>query len=346
MASSLTQLKFSELLQPFFSLSYPVPKPAQTESFTDSSYYATGPKDLLFVVGVIAVMAVLRDITRIYVFEPFAKWKLMADLRTTRTNGHTNGHANGNGRSKPSKKELQKVNHGVVRFAEQGWALIYYTAQWCFGVYVNVKLQHGLISHSNLWIGYPHTPLAGPVKFYYLTQTAFYTHQILVLQAEAHRKDHIQMMSHHFITVFLMGLSYAFHCTRVGSIIMVLMDTCDIYLPLGKMTKYIGLPHQISDWVFAVFMLSWFVTRHIFYNLVLWSTIFDLPKFIDLEWKPEIGKFLTVEYHHSHLPTDHPTLMVRYHHQVAIRVVVHGEEADDVRSDDEDDGESDDKKKD
>lgn len=81
-------------------------------------------------------MAVLRDVTRIYVFEPFASWKLMRDLRVQskpKTNGHMNGLAN------PSKKALQRVNHGITRFAEQGWSLLYYSVQWSFGL-VRVSL--------------------------------------------------------------------------------------------------------------------------------------------------------------------------------------------------------------
>ena len=82
---------------------------------------------------------------------------------------------------------------------------------------------------TTLWIGYPHIPLAGTVKFYYLTQTAFYTHQVLILNAEARRKDHWQMMLHHIITVALMVISYSYYWTRIGCLIMVLMDCghCD-----------------------------------------------------------------------------------------------------------------------
>jgi TLC domain len=55
-------------------------------------------------------------------------------------------------------------------------------------------------------------------------------HQILILNAEARRKDHIQMMTHHIITVILVVTSYFTNFTRVGCVIMVLMDCCDIIL--------------------------------------------------------------------------------------------------------------------
>ena len=41
------------------------------------------------------------------------------------------------------------------------------------------------------------------------------------------------MMAHHIITVVLMTASYVTNFTRVGCVIMVLMDCCDIFLPVS-----------------------------------------------------------------------------------------------------------------
>ena len=65
-------------------------------------------------------------------------------------------------------------------------------------------------------------------------ETAFYTHQMLVINAEARRKDHWQMMTHHVITVSLMLLSYSYNYTRVGCLVMFIMDWCDIWLPVSS----------------------------------------------------------------------------------------------------------------
>ena len=98
--------------------------------------------------------------------------------------------------------------------------------------YVHRNLPTRILDPTDLWRDYPHVPLAGPLKFYYLTQTAFYIHQILILNAEARRKDHVQMMTHHVITVILMATSYFSNFVRVGCLIMVIMDWCDIFLPV------------------------------------------------------------------------------------------------------------------
>lgn len=103
--------------------------------------------------------------------------------------------------------------------------------------YVHYNLPTSALNPIDVWTDYPHNPLAGPVKLYYLLQTAFYTHQILVINAEARRKDHWQMLGHHFITVPLMVGSYFYNYTRVGCLIMFLMDWSDIFLPVST-SKY------------------------------------------------------------------------------------------------------------
>ena len=259
---------------PFVTLSYPVPTPPHPDSFPDSSYYDIGRLDACFVVTCIVLMAVARDISRLYILEPAARWKLMRDAKNAKRkekktnrrangalngNGHANGHANGdvslpNGGSKAvyfTPRERKEMHRKVLRFAEQGWDVIYYILQWSYGLvssplawyeafviscvpaqYVYLNTPASPIKTDNLWIGYPHFPLAGPVKLYYLTQAAFYTHSVFVLNAEAHRADHIQMMTHHVITIALMLTSYFYNFTRVGCMIMVLMDWCDIWLPV------------------------------------------------------------------------------------------------------------------
>jgi len=144
MNSTLTTQRF---LRPFFSLSYPTDPPKNIDSFFEASYYTTGRQDLCIIVTCIAVMAILRDVLRLGVFEPFAHWKLSRDLirrkrreaattMKSQSNGHANGHANGvvNSDPRPTPKELRQVRRSVLRFAEQGWSVVYYTLQWSFGL--------------------------------------------------------------------------------------------------------------------------------------------------------------------------------------------------------------------
>ncbi|CAK5275574.1 unnamed protein product [Mycena citricolor] len=321
MSSGLVD-RLPSYLAPFLTLSYRVDTPENVDSFPDATYYHSGQLDICFIISCIAVMAVLRDALRLGVFEPFARWKLTRDLDLKRAaskrkaNGSGNGHVNGT----HSKKELQHLHRSVLRFGEQGWSVAYYPVVWGYGLYVNYMLPTQLTDYRALWTGYPHIPMPGPVKAYYLLETAFYIHQVLVLNAEAPRKDHYQMMAHHFVTVFLMGASYYHHFTRVGCLIMALMDCCDIFLPLAKMSRYIETPKWVSDMLFALFLVSWFVTRHVLFSGVIWSVYMNVGALVNLP-----------SYYALVIQLGWFAMICR----VAWRVVSTGEVADDSRSDEE-----------
>ncbi|KAF8812392.1 longevity assurance proteins LAG1/LAC1 [Phlegmacium glaucopus] len=307
----------SSYIAPFLALQYPTATPVHPDSFPHSAYYNAGKLDICILISCIAVMALLRDAFRLGIFEPLARWKLLRDLKlkqkraSSMSNGSVNGDANhyhiangnGNGNGNKadgnsttvsaSRKELRQLNRSVLRFAEQGWSVVYYSLQWSFGLYVHLNLPTRIRDPSDLWLNYPHIPLAAPVKLYYLTQTAFYMHQILILNAEARRKDHVQMMTHHIITVILMVTSYFTNFTRVGCVIMVLMDWCDVLLALAKMIRYINISQFACDLTFGFFMLSWVVTRHVLFLSVIHSTVFTSPRLIDMHWAPEKGYYIS-----------------------------------------------------
>jgi len=134
---------------PFFTLSYPTATPVNPDSFPHSTYYKTGVLDGCFIITCIAVMAILRDVVRVFIMEPFARWKLTRSWHRSNAlhlqqNGNKNGVMNGNGhaehvnghyppKSIMSARDARKIHRSVLRFAEQGWSAIYYTVQWSFG---------------------------------------------------------------------------------------------------------------------------------------------------------------------------------------------------------------------
>ena len=121
------------------------------------------------------------------------------------------------------------------------------------------------------------------------------------------------MMTHHIITVILVITSYFTNFTRVGCVIMVLMDWCDVLLgvslsyflfsylyirltkrlllQLAKMIRYINISQFACDLTFGCFMLSWVITRHVFFLSVIFSTMFTAPRLIDMQWTPEKGYY-------------------------------------------------------
>jgi acyl-CoA-dependent ceramide synthase len=162
-----------------------------------------------------------------------------------------------------------------VRFAEQSYMIIYYTLFWSWGLTLFVHNTPGGIGGvedlpMSLWSGYPQLRLNASFKLYYLSQLAFWIQQVAVLHLGHRRKDHLQMLMHHIVTIILLLGSYSYRRWRAGNAVLVYMDLVDMILPLAKVLRYLSLQRS-CDAAFAVFVISWIATRHIFFLAICWS---------------------------------------------------------------------------
>jgi acyl-CoA-dependent ceramide synthase len=72
------------------------------------------------------------------------------------------------------------------------------------------------------------------MKGYMLAQLGFWLQQLIVINIEERRKDHWQMFAHHIVTSILIYTSYRYGHTRVGNLILVLMDASDLALGVRR----------------------------------------------------------------------------------------------------------------
>ena len=84
-----------------------------------------------------------------------------------------------------------------------------------------------------MWTGWPDREMDAGFKWYYLVQAAFWLQQILVVNIEERRKDHVQMFTHHLVTCSLIVGSYGYHYVKVGNVILCIMDSVDIILAVS-----------------------------------------------------------------------------------------------------------------
>ncbi|KAJ3499052.1 hypothetical protein NLG97_g627 [Lecanicillium saksenae] len=164
----------------------------------------------------------------------------------------------------------------LTRFTEQGWLFVYYSVFWTMGAYIYYQSPYWL-NLRELWTDWPNREMDGLMKGYILAQWAFWLQQIIVINIEDRRKDHWQMFSHHIITTILISSCYFYHYTRVGNLILVIMDVVDLFLPAAKCLKYSGFT-TACDYAFGLFMVSWFVARHVIYIMVCWSVYAHTPE--------------------------------------------------------------------
>ncbi|KAL2262286.1 hypothetical protein VTK26DRAFT_1838 [Humicola hyalothermophila] len=157
----------------------------------------------------------------------------------------------------------------ITRFSEQAWLLIYYSFFWPLGLYI-YRNSPAYLSMHDLWTGWPDRELTRMMKGYMLAQLAFWLQQLIVINIEERRKDHWQMFTHHIVTSTLIYASYRYGHTRVGNLVLILMDVVDLFLPVAKCLKYLGY-NTLCDCMFGVFLVSWFIARHVLYMVVCYS---------------------------------------------------------------------------
>ncbi|KAF7881703.1 uncharacterized protein EAF02_006391 [Botrytis sinoallii] len=178
-----------------------------------------------------------------------------------------------------ARKGGVKTARDETRFAEQAWLMIYYSVFWTLGMYIYVNSDYWW-NLSELWTNWPNREVGGLRKWYILVQYAFWLQQIIVINIEARRKDHWQMFTHHIVTTALIFTSYGYHQTKVANVILCLMDVVDLFFPVAKCLKYLGYD-KLCDFMFGLFMLSWVMARHVFYLIICYSVWADIPRVIN-----------------------------------------------------------------
>ncbi|KAF2721115.1 LAG1-domain-containing protein [Polychaeton citri CBS 116435] len=162
-----------------------------------------------------------------------------------------------------------------VRFAEQGHLLLYYLVYWSWGVYLFVQDTPVEVNSANgvlisIWRDFPRLTTSTGMKLYYLSQFGFWVQQIAVINIEEPRNDYYQMLTHHFITIALMGGSHWYRQHRAGNAFLVLMDVVDLLLPTAKIFRYLNWQFA-CDCTFGLFVICWLAARHLGYLAVCWS---------------------------------------------------------------------------
>jgi hypothetical protein len=106
--------------------------------------------------------------------------------------------------------------------------------------------------------------LTYPICIYYYLYIVRYLVQINMLKI--YQKDYQTMMSHHLMTILLLGLSFKqYH--RIGTIIALSHDLTDIFLLSSKLLHYYNLQQQSKkiDTIiyidFSIFCVLFFLTR-------------------------------------------------------------------------------------
>ncbi|XP_078162894.1 ASC1-like protein 1 isoform X1 [Carex rostrata] len=174
----------------------------------------------------------------------------------------------------------------INKFKESAWKCIYFLSGETLSLSVTYN-EPWFRSTKYYWVGpgdqvWPDQKMKFKLKAVYMYAAGFYTYSIFALMFwETRRSDFGVSMSHHVATAVLIVLSYIFRFARVGAIVLAVHDASDVFLEIGKMSKYSGF-EAIASVSFQLFVISWVLLRLIYYPFwILRSTSYEVVLTLD-----------------------------------------------------------------
>ncbi|KAF5755419.1 putative TRAM/LAG1/CLN8 domain, sphingosine N-acyltransferase Lag1/Lac1 [Helianthus annuus] len=237
----------------------------------------------------------------------------------------------------------------MIKFKESAWKFVYYLSAEILSLAVTYN-EPWFTKTTNFWIGpgsqrWPDQKMKLKLKAMYMYSDGFYTYSIFALIFwETRRSDFGVSMGHHIASVLLITMSYICRFARVGSVVLALHDGSDVFLELGKMSKYSGY-EGLASFSFNLFVISWVILRLICFPFwILWSTSYEVVQTLDQEkHSPEAPVYYYVFNTLLFcLFVFHIYWWVLMYRMLLKQIQDRGKVSDDVRSDSESDNEHED----
>jgi len=232
--------------------------------------------------------------------------------------------------------KLTKVQH--TKLAQSVMEAAFYSSFTYIGLCV-VPSQEWVWPSALWWTGFAdggHEVMRADLRCYYIMYIARYFQAIISVLIEPKRKDFVEMLVHHVVTVVVIYISYVYGWNRVGVVVMALLDPADVPLHMAKVCKYTAEATKRHHWqfladrLFEIFAIVFFVTRLALYGYVCWSAHMEASRYFPKgipEWT-----CVVLLYTLLFLQVYWFFLIIK----VAVRLLC-GQSVEDPRSDDEDD---------
>lgn len=246
-----------------------------------------------------------------------------------------------------SSEEIETQRKKLVKFKESAWKCVYYLSAEILALAVT-KDEPWFTTTKYFWTGpgdrsWPDQLMKQKLKFLYGFAGGFYTYSIFALLFwETRRSDFGISMSHHIATLMLIVFSYLAKLARVGSVVLAVHDASDVFLEIGKMTKYSGL-EIIPSISFLLFAISWLVLRLIIFPfMIIRSTSYECLKYLDRTMAEGPVYYYVFNTLLITLQVMHIYWWVLIWRMIVRQIQDRGKLSDDVRSDSDSDSDSDD----
>jgi sphingoid base N-stearoyltransferase len=193
-------------------------------------------------------MTIARHFLNVYIFLPFCRWVKI----------------------RPADME---------KFPESAWKFLVYLFLWSYSLhFLILSGRHDFFDNPcQVWLNYSmddtfwdkefasfHIP--DDIYWLYVFSTAYYVQSLYgTLRMEVVRKDLYVMLTHHFVTLFLLIFSFLMKYVRIGALVLFLHDFSDMVMAFTKLNIYMKtrnngfykLHDLLSTVGFFIFLISW-----------------------------------------------------------------------------------------
>lgn len=169
------------------------------------------------------------------------------------------------------RRRNRAMHTKITKFVEALWRFIFYFAFVLVGynVLFTPTMAPWVGDSKQLFADWPFHPITPRISFYYQIELACYLHQLM--WTEINRSDTVEMVVHHIVTIALLVFSFLTNFTRIGTFILFVHDSADIFLEMGKVFNYIQRVKgnkwagSVTDGFFALFTVTFFISRLVVY---------------------------------------------------------------------------------
>ena len=176
-------------------------------------------------------------------------------------------------------KMTEKVLESSYKYCEELWKCLTMSIITIYGV-LALYDKRWVYNSEWLYIEYPQR-FPREIELYYFLDWGYHGHRLIFQFFDSKRKDFWATMIHHWITIGLIIFSYCKGFTEIGAFVMLVHDNTDAMLSLAKMVKYTSTIKLLQDIFFAIFAISWIVSRDIIfaYKIVFPTYLYSYPMY-------------------------------------------------------------------
>lgn len=223
--------------------------------------YSHGPKDICSVFFYLLIAVVLHAVVQEYVLDKLNR-----------------------------KLHLSKTKHS--KFNESGQLLAFYIFSIVWAV--DIMIKEGYLNNlSHLWDGYPHTLLSFRLKFYFITQIAYWLHSFPELYFQKIKReemgDRIKFAA--FYLAFIVS-AYVVNLTRLAILCLVLHYLAEMTFHLARIL-YFSDYLDFSSPCFKLWFVFFLAARVCIVSLTVLTVWFGLGKLPNQGFDLATGNFNT-----------------------------------------------------